>query len=229
MVVFLFDIFVNIGMASNQLAQTTFNTFGTLTDWVWRHIGWSMKTIKINVKENSKLNPIHKKLEEYILNKYIEQLSRCNLIVDKGKIQIALQDGYFKYPIEIIQNCENTSYSSFLTKKHKIYLSFSENGAERVVDDNGNTRKAKNILVSSYTASMEELKTFISETVKLIKSPSNILKVYRIILSDKNATPFWDVFEFKTNKNEKNTILSHQVRRELFDDLQTFIGKSSVF
>ena len=53
--------------------------------------------------------------------------------------------------------------------------------------------------------------------------------MYRIILSDKNATPFWDVFEFKTNKNEKNTILSKYVKHELFDDLQTFIDSDELY
>jgi len=51
-----------LGMASNQLTQGSLRRFGTLTEWIWNHIGWSLKTIKVNVKENGKLNPIHKKL-----------------------------------------------------------------------------------------------------------------------------------------------------------------------
>jgi ATPase family associated with various cellular activities (AAA) len=211
-----------LGMASNQLTQGSLRRFGTVTDWIWKHIGWSLKTIKVNVKENGKLNPIHKKLEDFILNMYVEDLTRCNLVVDKGRIQIGLQDAFFKKPIEMM-------YSSSTKKSHKMYISFANVGSERVVDDNGTERRAKKIIVSSYTASMDELKNFISDTVKLIKSPSNMLKVYRIILSDKNATPFWDVFEFKTNKNEKNTILSKVVKHELFDDLQTFIDSDELY
>jgi len=160
---------------------------------------------------------------------YVEDLTRCNLVVDKGRIQIGLQDAFFKKPIEIMYSPPQNNDSKIKGKSHKMYLSFANYGGERVVDDNGTERRAKKINVSSYTASMDELKNFISDTVKLIKSPSNMLKVYRIILSDKNATPFWDVFEFKTNKNEKNTILSKYVKHELFDDLQTFIDSDELY
>ena len=91
------------------------------------------------------------------------------MVVDKGRIQIGLQDAFFKKPIEILYT-PNTNMTT-ASKSHKMYLSFANYGGERVVDDNGTERKAKKINVSSYTASMDQLKNFISDTVKLIKSP----------------------------------------------------------
>ena len=227
-----FDQSTNIalGMATNQIVQYTLDQFGNATDWVWSHIGWSRKLIRICVSEKGKLNPIHKKLEEYILDKYIEKLSVCNLVPLKGDIVIDLRDGFFKIPLEITYTtgASASQQSSCLTNiKHKMYLTFSSE--TKSVAEEDVVRKAKTILVYSYSASMDDIKSFISGIVKLVKPPSNIMTVYRVILPNKIGMPHWDYLRFKSNKTEKNTIVSKQVEKELFDDIDLFMKSDELY
>ena len=216
-----FDHSTNIalGMASNQLVQYGLDKFGNFTerlsDKLWEIIGWEKKAIRICVRENNKLNSIHKKLEEYILEKYIAKLSVCNLVPMKGDIVIDLRDAFFKIPMEVVHN------------DHKIYMAFSSESKE-VVDDNV-TRRAKTIIVYSYTASIHDMKTFITNLVKLVKPPSNIITAFRVILPNKHETPYWDWIKFQSNKNEKNTILSKQVETELFEDMDVFMRSPDLY
>jgi hypothetical protein len=76
-----FDHATNIalGMASGQLVTAVMDKFGNIGGYVYSLFSGSKHTVKVYPTEHGRTNPIYKKLEQYILNGYLEQLSQCNL------------------------------------------------------------------------------------------------------------------------------------------------------
>lgn len=195
-------------------------------------MGRKTRYIQISVNQKGKLNPIYKKIEDYIIQTKIENLRLCNIVPQKGELCFDLSDATFHKEIENVY------------KNHKIYLCFTgdyETTRETTKDDPQGTKKiAQTILgnlliylhfkltfkiVYSHTASMEELREFINYLAKLEKKKSNMMTVYRVVSSTKDANPDWDCLKFHSNKTEFNTIVSSKVKSELFDDVELFMNR----
>jgi wyosine [tRNA(Phe)-imidazoG37] synthetase (radical SAM superfamily) len=105
-----------------------------------------------------------------------------------------------------------------------------ETTRETTKDDPQGTKKvAQTILVYSHTASMEELREFINYLAKLEKKKANMMTVYRVVSSTKDANPDWDCLKFHSNKTENNTIVSAKVKSELFDDIDLFMNSENLY
>ena len=98
-----FDASTNIalGMASGQLVTVVLDKMGNVSGWIYGKIGFRRNVVRICPMEKGKINPIYKKMEEYVLNKYMESLMQCNLEPTKGEVTINLRDACFKNPLEI--------------------------------------------------------------------------------------------------------------------------------
>lgn len=220
-----FDTGTNIalGMASGQLITLVIDKFGTVGGWLWTLLGRNRNTIKIYANEGGRYNPIYKKMEEYILDKYTQRLIQCNLAPVKGEVSVGLREALFKKPIEVIFKVKD--------KSHKLWVCLSEEQTNVPIsgDSNNGQKKTeeskcgKTIVIYSMTASIQVLKVFVTDIVKLEKKQSNILTVYRAIGLKKNQTPHWDCLRFKSNKTMDNTILKKQTEDELFKDIDWFM------
>lgn len=216
---------ITIGMMSGQLITITIEKFGKVGGWIWGLIGRSRNTIKIYANEGGRYNPIYKKMEEYILDKYTKRLVQCNLAPVKGEVSIGLREALFIKPIEVT--------FKHGTQVHKLWLCLSkEETSVNISDKSGNnknaksyenTKNAKTIVVYSNTATVKVLKIFVTDIVKLEKKQSNMLTVYRAVGLKKNQTPHWDALRFKSNKTIENTILQKQTEYELFKDVDWFM------
>lgn len=78
-----FDNHTNIalGMASSQLVALGLKKFVSIYDWVRLFMGRKSRYIQISVNQKGKLNPIYKKIEDYIIETKIENLRLCNIVL----------------------------------------------------------------------------------------------------------------------------------------------------
>ena len=224
-----FDASTNIalGMASGQLVTVVLDKMGNVSGWIYSKIGFRRNLVRICPMEKGKINPIYKKMEEYVLNKYMESLMQCNLEPIKGEVTINLRDACFKNPLEIIQ----LNPSDKLIKKLYVILETSTNAHDASTTSltttttfaNDSVLKAPPIVLYSYTMSVNELREFVSDIAKLEKKQSNMLMAYRAIVPKKGDNPYWDSIKFLSNKTISNTIVSKTVQRDLFDDVEWFM------
>lgn len=231
-----FDNSTNIalGMAGGQLISLSLGKFSDVTGWLWQLLGKNVNTIKIHANEGGRYNPIYKKMEEYILQKYTERLIQCNLEPLKGEVSIGLREAMFKKPITV-----NYSYKNNQT--HQMYLSLSTSEASSVetndsdksssssssTSSSSTTKSGKTIIITSKTATIDVVKSFVTEIVKLEQTISNTLTVYRAVGLKKDQTPHWDCLRFKSNKTMENTILKAETEEQLFHDIDWFMNNET--
>ena len=177
---------------------------------------------------NGIINPIYTKLEEYIINKFIDNIKSLQLVPIKGEINFIIND--------------NNTYKSIwdLYNKHKIKIEIIEDNYNTQDTQNThnthnthNTQKfiKKNIILSSNTATIDDLKKFVIDLYNIKKQYTKILNIYNVcVLKNSNNNLYtWDVIDIKTNKNFENTILSDSVKNELITDLKWFVNNENWF
>jgi hypothetical protein len=208
-----------LGVIGGQLSGVALSKFDYIGDWFWSFIGSNENIVMISAKERGRYNPIYEKLETYILEKNSQQLKQVNLAPSKGEITIDLRDGLFRKPIE-------DTYQGM-----KIYLELSNektstNTTEHNSKDSEYRITRKTILVYSHKATIAQLKDFVHDIAKLEKIQANILTVYRPLIygGEKDPQIEWDCVKFKSNKTMANTILSLDVEKKLFDDVEWFMN-----
>lgn len=223
-----FDSATNIalGMTGGQLVTLSLDKFTSLGGWLWSFIGFSQNTIRINANEGGRFNPIYKKMEEYILEQYTQQLTQCNLEPIKGEVSIGLREAIFMKPISVKFLHENQTHTLYLTLSSQattVNVNVSSSGKSSN-DEGGTFKSAKTIEITSKTATVQMLKVFVTEIVKLEKKQSELLTVYRAVGLKKDQTPSWDCLRFKSNKTIENTILKKQTEEDLFADVDWFMN-----
>lgn len=220
-----FDSSTNIalGMASGQIVTFVLDKIGNVTGWIYSRIGYNHNVVRIHSSEKGKVNPIYKKMEEYVLNKYVELLVQCNLEPIKGEVMINLRDACFRKPLEIIVEDGKKLYVQ-LGETNTSESSSSQNQSSLSSSSSSSSLLASpTIVLYSYTMSVTELRTFVSNIAKLEKKQSATLTVYRAIMPKKGENPYWDSIKFLSNKTVANTIVSSKVQRDLFDDIEWFM------
>jgi len=224
-----FDNATNIalGMTGGQLVTLSLDRFTKLGGWIWSCIGFNRNTIRIYANEGGRFNPIYKKMEEYILEQYTQQLTQCNLEPIKGEVSIGLREAIFMTPITVQfkhNEINHTLNLTLLKQETTVDTSTSSSSSKSSDDTHTGYKTAKTIEITSKTASVEILKNFVTHLVKLEKKQSNILTVYRAVGLKKDQTPNWDCLRFKSNKTIENTILRKQTEDELFIDIDWFMN-----
>lgn len=211
-----------LAMAGKDVVTIGLGKCGGVWGWVKTKIlGRNRRYVVISASEMGRLSPIYKKLEEFIISHQVPKLGLCNLVPVRGEIAISLRDAYFMRPLEIIHNT------------HKLYMFFDDeyDTVKETTKDNpqGVKRLAKPIYVYSDTATMDEIREYITGLVKLERKPSNVMVVYRAVRSSKEKTPEWDCLRFQTNKTIFNTVLSRSATAALFDDVELFMGSEALY
>lgn len=178
-------------------------------------------------------NPLCDRLETYVVNKYKELLIRCKIAEKNGEINFTLDNAFFKKTIQ--ENYGN----------HIIYIhtDISHKDLERLANTNNNSSSNErnealnlnSIIISSKTASLDEMKAFVSEKT-MLKVDSKITRVFRshIDLGDEHddgkkkkhktsASASWKEIHVISNTRIANTILSEKNNKEFYDDVKSFM------
>jgi chaperone BCS1 len=149
-------------------------------------------------------NPIYEKLEEYLINKFYNDINKYTMVPKNGEMTTALTSDTFTSPI----------IDTF--KEHKINIVIEK--------ASGNDFS---IVLDSKTADINLIKEYIETNVNMIeRSKSKLLKVYRAAnhsTDKKQSNIRWEKVYTKTNKNFNNTIVSDKVNGEFFKDVTNFM------
>ncbi len=163
-------------------------------------------TVKISNVQN---NPIYYKLEEYMVNKFYDEIMDCNFIPKNGDINISLKPSSFKRRVE----------DKF--KNHIVYLSLEEINKEYFI-----IMEIKNVKdIKIYN----EYITTVSSDID--KQVSRLLKIHKpnIVKSKDDTHVSWNTVYVTTNKTFKNTIVADDVKKDLYDDIHWFINSEKYF
>ena len=210
-----------VGMAIGQVVTTLIN-FATRTTF-WKGAFQRNKNyVAICDREDGpdkEKNPIYSKLEEYIIDKYMDEIKKCDLIAAKGEISFSLKNCTMKRPLYDVFNDHDITLRINQTK-------LKESTSDKETSDK--LRSTTNIIVESTTASVSELREYVDSISKLQKEHRNVLTIYRhTSRDDEKSMSRWDTIKVKTNKTMENTIVSDDVHVDVFDDIEWFINNES--
>lgn len=189
-----FDASTNIalGMASGQLVTVVLDKMGNVSGWIYGKIGFRRNVVRICPMEKGKINPIYKKMEEYVLNKYMESLMQCNLEPTKGEVTINLRDACFKNPLEIIyviptegSNSTESSNSTKGSNSTESSLNPTESSLNQAESSLNQT--AKKLYVILETAKNESSTQIISNNYSndnSLKAPPIVLYSYTMTVNE---------------------------------------------
>lgn len=172
--------------------------------------------VKINEKHNGEANVIYNKVEDYIIEKYLEQLDSCELVPEKGEIVFMINNDQFKKIIEITHN------------DVPLKIEFSKD-SDKSDKENKNKVIGKSICIESKKATQDQLKKFVENICQFKKPQSQILDIYKINKTESRDeyNLSWELIRSRCNKNFSNTILTDKVQTELFDDIKWFYDNES--
>lgn len=176
-------------------------------------LNWS-NNIYIIIKYN---NPIYETLLEYFYNKHKTELKGCYVHVEYGKHKMFINELINKHLEETFE-------------LQKIYISFME---ESTTQKDLPEQNKRNICMKS--KNMKILDNYISHIILKIHNykseSSNKLKIYKLYSEGKkdNHVLHWQFNEHITTKNIKNTIVSDNVNKLLFEDIKYFIENEKYY
>ena len=160
--------------------------------------------------------PMYEKIEQYIVRTHLSKFRTCELVAKRGAISFSLHGRFLPMDdsfdgcairIETVQEATNVGDEPTVT-----------------------------LCIASRDATMQQLKDYVNGICDFDNSASNVLKVYKAIVtptptpdsSDKKRHPGraeWEEIDCKTNKTIANTIVSDSVRRDLLEDVSWFLSE----
>ena len=157
-------------------------------------------------------NPIYQKFENYIMDNFSKKITSSILVPKEGSISLLVNNNSFKD--KIIDNFES----------NKIEILFNEQTPGK--DDKKELIKKQKIIIESKTASQETLKKYVISICKLEKAVNKTLTIWRPLsqIRNKEEDISWECTKCKTNKSFENTIVSDDVEKNLFNDIDWFIN-----
>ena len=81
---------MQIGMMLAGLLASITSYFPKVSEYLFYYFMPKNNFVKINEKHNGEDNMIYHKVEDFIIDKYLEQLNSCELIPEKGEIPIKI-------------------------------------------------------------------------------------------------------------------------------------------
>lgn len=198
-------------MLAGLLASIT-GYFPKITENILWYFRPRKNLVKINEKHNSEDNMIYNKVEDFIVDKYLEQLDSCELVPEKGEIIFMINNEQFKKKIEINHN------------DMLIEVEFIKNTENSEKEKNKKVPMGKSIVISSKKSNQDQLKKFVEEICQFKKPQSQILDIYKIDKTEMRDeySLKWELIRSRCNKNFDNTIVTNNVKTELFDDIKWF-------
>lgn len=167
-------------------------------------------------------NPFYDKFIELIYKKYIDKLSGCHLYVDFGNYKMMIN--------ELNSKCLDDKFTHD-NKTHSIQINLDTITTGNQTGDTKNKNvEFKNIIISS-KCSMQILDSYVQNLIKQCneKSVNNLIIYKPNVIPGKKRTISWKRNVFKTNKTIKNTIVSENVNKYLFDDVKKFIENEEYY
>ena len=159
-------------------------------------------------------NPIFEKIEDYVIQKYMSQLTSCQLITKQGDIEVSLENfsGKFK-DIE----------DEYLGIKYIIKYSLANQ--EIVTSTSKSVAKTNNFIIETSNGTFKDIKTYIMYIFQLEPKQAKMMTIYqpRQIMSSNNTYVWWDKVRVKSNKTIHNTVLHEHLEKELLQDIDTFV------
>lgn len=168
----------------------------------------------ITQDNKSKPNPIYHKLEQYIIDKYMDEMISCQLVPKRGDIVVSMS--HLKNTIKDITD-------EFEGCKFKIkHVSSSEQ------IDSGRgpvTMKNNSFVVECIEGSFEDIQKYIKYVFELNKLEVKIMRVYqpRVHKYKDFENISWESLYVKSNKHIGNTILNSDLDKSLVDDVKQFL------
>lgn len=164
-------------------------------------------------------NPLFEKVQEYLAIKYAKQIEACELIPKHGDIDFSIKDMTGKNFVDYFSDC---------VTEHKLELRIEE------IEEHGRHSRGvfRQIVISSKTASPENIKNYIKKISTAQLKNSNIIRVFRPIIHGKkkeDRTVEWESVLVKTNKTLQNTIYSEEIQKQLFDDIDNFMNNEELY
>lgn len=212
---------LQIGMVSNEIIQKLLSSNNTqYLSKIFKKIFGETKHVIIKEKIDGLPNPIYTKIENYIIDKFKDQISSYELIPKKGDI------------IFMINNNLGNKIKD-IYKEHIIEYDFDKpKNTENSQNQADNTTDKGNVLtIKSKTANANTIKDYVKQICKINKVENKILKIYRPIITnyggrnrDQESSVNWDLIESKTNKNFDNTIVAENIQEELYQDIEWFMA-----
>jgi hypothetical protein len=174
-------------------------------------------TQTVDNEENNKQtiqNPIYKKIENYVVDKYLLELLSCQMVPEKGDISIKFSH---------IQGTIKDLYDEYNGHRYKIKHVCA---SDEVKTGSGSySAKMHSFIIESIDGDINDLKKYIKYIFELNKMSVQIMQIYqsRVSQSRENTYIFWDSVFVKSNKNIGNTAFSKSVEVDLLQDVEVFM------
>ena len=171
-------------------------------------------TIPDHTKDRE-FNPLFDKVQDYLTVKFSKMIESCELIPKNGDVEFSLTD---------ISGKRFTDQMELSNGKEHIFELYIEQSNENPYDEKSDA--CKQIVVSSKTASSEDIKEYVKKISTIKVKGTNMIKIYRPIIHGKkkeDRTIEWEHILVKTSKTLQNTIYSKEIEKELFEDIDRFM------
>ncbi|QKF94587.1 AAA ATPase protein [Fadolivirus algeromassiliense] len=170
-------------------------------------------------------NPFYEKFIELIYKKYTSQLSGCQLYTEFGKYKMMIEELGSRELIDTY-NYDNKTFKMRI----KLGTAEKQTKSEKNNNDTEQTLTLKNIIISS-SANMNIIEEYIQTLIKQCneKTVNNLIIYKPYISTGKTRYIHWKCYSFKTNKTIKNTIVSDDVQKCFFDDINSFINNEEYY
>lgn len=182
-------------------------------------------------------NTYYNNIIEYLYKKYINQIHGGSLIVENGN---------HRNMIEELLNQSLDDNFTFENNDYKIVIKLDSPTKEEKTDKNKEnnetqtkTTSGKDIVITG-KCNVNILETYAQNLIIKCQSKNDDenegsdmirkLLIYRPVINDgKNRFIFWNDYHHKTNKTIKNTIVSDDVNKMLYQDVKNFIDGETFY
>jgi hypothetical protein len=166
------------------------------------------------IESTTKPNPIYNKLEQYIVDKYLNEMVSCQLLPKRGDIVVSMSQ---------LQGTLKDIYDEYDGHKYKIkYLSSSEQiqGSSGPV-----TLKTNSFVIECLNGTFENIQKYIKYIFELNQIEVKVMRVYqpRVHTRRESVDIEWEPIYVKSNKHIKNTILKDKLENTLLKDIDHFL------
>jgi SpoVK/Ycf46/Vps4 family AAA+-type ATPase len=166
------------------------------------------------IEENRKPNPIYQKVEQYIVDKYIQDLESCQVIPKRGDIEVSMS------------NLQGTLKDIRDTYNGIEYLIKHVYSSEQIQTNNGPaSAKSNSFVIESKNGSLDQIKNYIKYIFELNKMEVKVMRIYqpRISKYKEKEDVEWESLYVKSNRNIINTVLDETLENDLITDVDTFL------
>lgn len=209
---------MHAGALAGEAFRYTIKKTSTLSSWIPTLFRTNQLFISQGTTDERHANPVFEQMQEFIVAKHFSHLTTAQLIPKKGEITL--------YPRQGLKLTETF-------QGHKLDIAMTYGPTEEGNPDVTKVKYHTQIVLSSRTLKVEQLKEFVQTICKLDRVLHSTIVVYRPIVQrgkrDESTFVEWDKIFMKTNKTLENTIYSETVIKQLFDDVEWFMQNEEWF